>query len=78
MTVASTPTPEEWGPEEWGKEVGRAVNGMLHDALGLSPCDTACDHVLAVTPRQGQWTALGVANCVARIVGVLEDPWWRR
>ena len=66
-------TPEPLGGM-WGEAVSRVVNGMLHDAMGLPPCETACTHILLSTPRQGPWTALGVANCLRRIVDALEEP----
>lgn len=72
MPGRSNPVPDP-ASGMWGEALGRAVNGMLHDAMGLPPCDTACTHVIIDTPKQGWWTALGVANCLRRIVDALED-----
>lgn len=43
-------------------KVKRALNDLLHDALGAwPPCETACTHFVI-----GGWSALGVANVIAR------------
>jgi hypothetical protein len=39
--------------------VREAVNAALH--AGARPCATACTHVIV-----GRWTALGIANVIAR------------
>lgn len=41
--------------------VKQGVNETLHKALGAEPCETACTHLVV-----GQWTALGIANVIAR------------
>jgi hypothetical protein len=47
--------------EEVGDDVRNAVNDLLHRALGVDPCASACVHVVAHS-----WTALGVANVMGR------------
>ena len=38
------------------------LNAVLHKLLGVwTPCQTACTHVI-----DGEWTALGAANVLAR------------
>lgn len=40
-------------------EVRDAVNAALHG--DIEPCENACTHIIV-----GRWTALGIANTIAR------------
>ncbi len=42
-------------------QLEKAVNVLLHLALDAKPCESGCPHQLTA-----HWTALGVANVVAR------------
>lgn len=58
-------TDSVWDHGDWqvvpNHEVVRdAVNAALHPN-GVAACETACTHVVA-----GRWTALGIANVIAR------------
>lgn len=43
------------------QEVREAVNALLHRGFDAEPCESACTHVV-----HGRWTALGIANVIAR------------